>query len=90
MKHYFSVEIANEAGINAAIVFEYIAFWIRQNEKAGRNLKEGSTWMYSTQKEIADNFSYLSVKQVRTAIERLVEGGYIATGCFNKHKYAYS
>ena len=87
MKHYFDVEIAKDLGINAAIVFENIAFWIRQNEKAGRNERDGAFWMYATQKDIAAQFEYLSEKQTRTALARLSAGGYIATGCYNKHQY---
>ena len=87
MKHYFNPEIANAAGINAAVVFEYVSFWIGQNEKAGRSIKDGEPWMFSSQKSIADQFDYLSEKQVRTAIEKLLSLEFIKAGNFNRHKY---
>jgi DNA-binding PadR family transcriptional regulator len=87
VKHHFNIEIAKDIGINAAVVFENISYWIKHNEKAGRNKKDGMFWMYATQKDIAAQFEYLSVKQTRTALERLVEHGYLQTGRHNKHGY---
>ena len=43
--------------------------------------------MYATQKEIACQFQYLTIKQTRTAIEKLIENDYIRLGSFNRHKY---
>lgn len=87
MKHVFDVEVASEVGVNAAIVFENIAFWIEHNKKAGKNEKEGRFWMYSSISALAENFEYLTIKQTRTAIDKLLEAGYIIQGCFNRHGY---
>ena len=87
MKHYFDVEIAKECGINAAIIYENIAFWVRHNEKNGKNNRDGKFWVYQTQKEMSEHFDYLSVKQVRTALEKLETAGYIIKGNYNKHGY---
>ena len=87
MKHYFNVDVATDVGINAAIIFENISFWINHNTKTGKNEKEGEHWMYATQKEIACQFQYLTIKQTRTAIEKLIENDYIRLGSFNRHKY---
>lgn len=86
-KHYFDTGIAADVGINAALVFEHIKFWIQHNEKTGKNLKEGKHWMYSTQKELSEQFEYLSVKQVRTALAKLEDAGYIIKGNFNRSGY---
>lgn len=87
MKHCFNVAVASDVGVNAAIVFENIAFWIEHNRKAGKNEKEGRFWMYSSNQDLAENFEYLSVKQTRTAIEKLIDADYIMPGCFNRHGY---
>ena len=31
VKHHFSVSVAVEVGVNAAVVLENIAFWVRAN-----------------------------------------------------------
>ena len=87
MKHYFEVNVAKEVGVNAAIVYENIAFWVKHNANQGKNLREGVHWMYATQKELSEQFDYLSIKQVRTALEKLEEHEYIKTGSFNRHGY---
>lgn len=87
MKHYFDVEVAKEVGVNAAIIYENISYWVKHNAKNGKNLKDGLFWTYATQKDIAAQFDYLSVKQVRTALEKLEACGYIKTGSFNRHGY---
>ena len=87
MKHYFSVDVASEVGVNAAVVFENISFWIEYNRKTGKNERDGSHWMYSTQKDMAAQFDYLTIKQTRTALEKLERSGYIKTGRFNRHGY---
>ena len=87
MKHVFDVAVASDVGVNAAILFENIAFWIEHNKKAGKNEKEGRFWMYSSISALAENFEYLTIKQTRTAIDKLLESGYIIQGCFNRHGY---
>lgn len=87
MKHYFEVEVAAAVGVNAAVVFENIAFWILHNEKQGKNERDGAYWMYATQKQIAEQFDYLSEKQVRTAIEKLVRADFLRVGNYNRHGY---
>ena len=87
MKHFFNVEVASEVGVNAAIVFERMVFWIGLNKKAGKNFKDETFWTYSTQADIAKEFEYFTVKQCRTAIDKLIEHEYIKTGNYNRHKY---
>ena len=87
MKHYFEVEVAAEVGINAAVVFENIAFWILHNEKQGKNKRDGVHWMYATQKDLAAQFDYLTEKQVRTAIDKLIGADYLRVGNYNRHGY---
>ena len=86
-KHYFDTAIAADVGINAAILYEHIKFWIDHNKKTGKNLKEGKHWMYNTQAELSEQFEYLSVKQVRTALAKLEAAGYIIKGNFNRSGY---
>lgn len=87
MKHFFSIEAAGAVGINAALVLENIAFWVRQNGAAGRNMHQGAAWTYGSVREIADRFPYLSEKQVRGALDRLQEADLIKADNFNKMRY---
>lgn len=87
MKHAFSIEVAERVGINAAIVFEHVSFWVLQNETAGRNIRDGVAWTYGSVREIADGYSYLTEKQVRGALDKLQAAGLIRSGNFNRQRY---
>lgn len=87
VRHYFDTAVARECGVNAAVVFENLAFWIRHNAQKGQNEREGAFWTYATQKAIADQFDYLTPKQTRLALEKLIAAELIQTGRFNRHGY---
>lgn len=85
--HSFDTGVANHLGVNAAIVLNHIMYWLRINKKKGENQNEGRTWTFETNKEIADYFGYLTEKQVRNAIDVLVENGLLIKGHFHKNHF---
>ena len=87
VKHHFSVSVAVEVGVNAAVVLENIAFWVRANRKAGRHKHDGKHWTYGSTRHFAELFDYLSEKQVRGALDKLITCGYVETGTFNRSAY---
>lgn len=86
-KHYFDTEVAAAVGINAAVVFQNISYWILHNEEQGKNYHDGQYWMYSSQVALAEQFEYLTARQMQTALKKLIDGRYLRTGCFNRHGY---
>lgn len=85
--HSFDVGVAQQLGVNAAIVLNHIIYWLRINKKKNENQHDGRTWTYETNKEIADYFGYLSEKQVRTAIDVLEENGLLIKGHYHKNHF---
>ena len=83
--HSFDVGIATDVGINEAIVFNHIFYWIRYNYMKKQNFHEEKTWMFESFQEISDYLGYFSLDQVRRAIEKLVEKGYLIVGNFHKN-----
>ena len=83
MTHTFSVEIAQKCGVNAAIIFQNIYYWCEHNRANGRNEHDGLFWTFNSRKAFAELFPYLSERQIKTALDKLVEDGLIAVGCFN-------
>ena len=79
-----STRIAIKVGLNAAVVHAKIAYFINENKKADRNLINGLYWTYATYEELQENIPYLSIKQIRFAIQKLKEQGLIVTDNFNK------
>lgn len=84
LNHSFNVSLAEEHGIDCAIVIHHFQFWIGQNQKIGRNFHEGRTWMFQTHKEISAIYPYWSEDAVYRIIKKLLEKGIIIKGNFNK------
>jgi hypothetical protein len=82
--HSFEVEHARKYGLAEAVLIKNFKFWIEHNIDQKYNFKDGRTWTYISLRELAKNFDYLSEKQVRTAIDHLVNEGVILKGNYNK------
>ena len=84
MNHSFDVDIAVKYGVNAAILLQNIYWWCRKNKANGKNYHDGRYWTYNSRRAFAELFPYLSERQIKTAIDKLIEDGLVVTGCYNK------
>lgn len=85
--HTFDPEIAMQVGINAAVVHRNLVFWVRYNESNRRNFHEGRYWTYNSLAAFDEQFPYLTAKQIRTALDKLVEAGLILKGNFAADRF---
>lgn len=85
--HSFDTGIANKLGINAAVIYNHIIYWLRINAAKGNNILEGKVWMYETQTDIAKCLDYLTVEEVKKAIVKLLNAGLIIKENFNKNPF---
>lgn len=85
--HSFDVGIAKELGLNSAIVFNHIVYWLKVNASKGTNIHDGKIWMYETQKEIADFLEYLTFEEVKKSIVKLLDSGILIKGNYNKNPF---
>ena len=83
----FDVDVANQVGVIAAILFQNIAFWCQHSRANGKNFFDGRYWTFNTNKALCELFPYLTSKMIRTAMLRLVDDGLIITGNYNKLAY---
>lgn len=81
----FDTEIAALVGANGAVLFENLAFWVTENAKSGRNLRDGCAWTYDTVDAFAEKFPFLTPRTIRTALGKLARAGLIRCGCFNEN-----
>lgn len=86
MQHHFNVEVATQYGVHSAILLDNLYYWIEKNRANGNNFFDGHYWTYNSKKALSELFPYLSEKQVRTAIENLVNDGILITGNYNEMK----
>ena len=87
MHHYFNTEIANEVGVNAAVILENIAHWVLKNKANDKNFYDGHYWTYNSRTAMTALFPYLSEKQVRYALDALRKADMVLTGNYNKSSY---
>ncbi|MCI5892920.1 MAG: hypothetical protein MRZ66_05920 [Clostridiales bacterium] len=87
MVHTFDVEIAQQYGINAAVLLQYINFCCESNKANGRHFHDGHTWTYNTNKAFLSLFPYLTEHKIRTALNKLLEAGIIIKGKYNIKGY---
>lgn len=90
MTHTFDIVEAKEHGLVAAVVLNMLRFWIDHNRANGKNLIDGHTWTYNSVKAWTELAPYLTPKQVRTAIDNLVEKGILLKGKFNENAYDHT
>ena len=87
MIHVFDTDVAKKYGVNAAIILQNIGYWIAQNEANEINFYDGRYWTFNSKRAYGELFPYMSEKQIRTAIEKLIEDGVLVTGNYNKLAY---
>lgn len=83
-RHSFDPEIAKSVGMNAAVIYQNILFWCEKNAANGKNIREGRAWTYNSRSAFEVLFPYLTPKQIRTALDKLLEVELLVSGVFNK------
>lgn len=84
MTHMFNTAVAMEYGVNAAVILENISFWIKKNEANGENFRDGHWWTYNTAKAFTKLFPYFTERQIRYALNTLVENGILITANYSQ------
>ena len=85
--HGFDPAVAADVGCNAAVIYQNIKFWCAKNAANDKNRHEGNYYTYNSVSAFCELFQYLSAKQIRTALDKLEERGYIGSACLNKSAY---
>ncbi|WP_186083700.1 hypothetical protein [Burkholderia gladioli] len=80
----FDTEHARVYGLQEAVLIYNLQFWIERNRANGENFREERTWTYNSVRAFNELFPYLSPKQIRRALDSLVEKGVILTGNYNE------
>jgi hypothetical protein len=85
--HAFNPEIAAKTSILAAVIYQNILYWCEKNYRNGKHRHDGKTWTYNSNKAFLEQFYYATAKQIRTALDALVDAGLISKGNYNENRY---
>lgn len=83
----FDGGIARHIGVTAAVLYSHIIYWLRYNYCHDQNIIAEKVWTYDTIDDISSYLGFFSEKQVREALQILVETGYLIKDNHNKNKF---
>jgi hypothetical protein len=84
----FDQGIAEKLGIDAALMFNHIVYWLKINAaKPGAEKIEDKYWMFETQKAMAEFFGFYSEDQINKALKKLTDSGLIISKCLSKNPF---
>jgi len=87
MQHHFDSEIAQEYGIDIAVLVNNLDFWLRKNKANNRNIHDQKVWTYNSVSAFCELFPYWSENQIRHILKKMEDEGIIEVGNFNKSTY---
>lgn len=87
MNYNFDIAIAQELGVNAAIVINNLQFWIKKNEANGKHLHDGRYWTFNSNRAWKELFPFWTENQIRKILDDLVTKDIIIKGNYNELKY---
>lgn len=85
--HSFSVRIAEEVGVERAVLIQNIQFWVDYNMNNKSNFYDGKYWVYNSAKAFQAQFPYMSKDKIQRNLKWLVDNGYLESGNYNKSAY---
>ena len=83
-EYHFSAELAQQYGLDEAIMLHNLAYWMRKNALDGRNIHDGQVWTFSSLEAFTEWFPFWSVKQIRRILASLEQQALIRKGNYNK------
>lgn len=87
MTFSFDSDVAKIVGVNGAVLFCNISFWVMKNKANDRHFHDGNYWTYNSTQAFTELFPFLSRQQVRTALDKLVDENLILTGEYNEKDF---
>lgn len=87
MEHHFNTDLACEYSVIEAIFINHFQFWIIKNYANGLNFFDDHTWTYNSVAGLKEIFPYLSEKQIRNTLDKLVDNGVLIKGNYNDKSF---
>lgn len=87
MIHSFDTQHAKDYGLVEAAILGNFVFWIAKNQANNTHFYDGRHWTYNSVAAFEKLFGYLTPKQIRRALDSLVEQGVLLRGHYNQNKF---
>lgn len=87
MHYSFDLEIAQQFGVDEAIIIQNFIYWIGKNKANRKNIHNGRTWTFNSVSALAEIFPFWKESQIRRILKSLIDKKVLITGNFNKSPY---
>ncbi len=88
MTHTFDTEIAEEIGIESAIILSNFTYWIIKNIANNKNIHDGKAWTYNSYEALEKLFSYMKKEKIKRVILALEKADILVSRTdLNKNKF---
>jgi DnaD/phage-associated family protein len=87
MDYSFNTDVAVEVGVEAAVIFQNIAFWCKKNAANEKHFHDGNYWTYNSRRAWHDLFPFFTERKVSRLLQKLKEAGLIEVGNYNAIGY---
>ena len=84
--HSFSVELATTLGLEKTLILQHFFYWHQANADNENMYKDNAVWFFTSRKNIMGVFPYLTERKIRSAIDELVDSGYVRKGNYSTDK----
>lgn len=84
-KYYFSEIVAKDVGVEEAIMFNNINFWINKNRGKKNHFHKGKDWMYCSVREFKDRYPFWTEAKIKRILRNLKKKDYILIDTFNRY-----
>ncbi len=87
MDYSFNTDVAVAVGVEAAVIFQNIAFWCKKNAANEKHFHDGNYWTYNSVKAWHDLMPFFGEKKIPRLVQKLKDCGLIETGNYNRVGY---
>ncbi|MGR5294769.1 hypothetical protein ACPV5U_08685 [Vibrio mediterranei] len=85
--HSFDVSLAEECGIDAALIIGHFNYFIEHHRANDTNFFNGHYWTYDTAESLAQKFPYWSKNKIQKLLVKMEEQGLIVSGDFSENRF---
>ena len=83
----FKTEHAIKYGLNEAILLNHLMYWVEKNKANDKHFHDDRYWTYNSLTAYEKMFPFITLKNIRTALDHLRALGIVYTGNFNVTGY---
>lgn len=87
MNHSFDTDVAELIGLKESILLQHLGFWHQKNIGNNHNFYLNRYWSKLSVAAWQNTFTYMSTKEIRGALTRMEDAGYISSMKFNQSDY---